>query len=111
MIGAFGTRRVFAYSEPVDMRKSFNGLIAVTTQTLKADPLSQTVFLFSNRRKTLVKLLFWDRTGFCIYAKRLEQGRFRFRAGELSLKELQLLLDGIVIGGRHGRGNAVRNTA
>lgn len=111
MIEAFGTRRVFAYSEPVDMRKSFNGLIALTTQTLKEDPLSQTVFLFSNRRKTLVKILFWDRTGFCIFAKRLEQGRFRFRTGELSLKKLELLLDGIAIGGRHGRENAVRNTA
>ena len=104
-------RRVFAYSEPVDMRKSFDGLLAITAHTLREDPLSGTLFLFSNRRRNLVKILFWDRTGFCLYAKRLEQGRFSFRNGELSGRELELMLDGIALGGRQRRRNAVRNAA
>jgi len=109
MISALSSRRVFAYSEPVDMRKSFNGLISLTTQVLGEDPLSQKLFLFGNRRKNIVKILFWDRTGFCIYAKRLERGRFQFRRGELSARELELMLDGIILGGRHGKRNAVHN--
>ncbi len=104
-------RRVLAYSEPVDMRKSFNGLIALTRQALKEDPLSGTFYLFSNRRSNLVKILFWDRTGFCLYAKRLEQGRFRFRSGEISTRELGLMLDGIALGGRHGSKVALQKEA
>ncbi len=104
-------RRIFAYSKPVDMRKSFDGLIALTAQSLKEDPLSGTFYLFSNRRGNMVKILFWDRTGFCLYAKRLEQGRFRFRTGELSMRELELMLDGIALGGRHGKRIAVHHSA
>jgi transposase len=104
-------QRILAYSEPVDMHKSFNGLIALTTQALREDPLSGTFYLFSNRRRNLVKILFWDRTGFCLYAKRLERGRFYFRPGELGPRELELMLDGIAVGGRHGRRNAVQPSA
>lgn len=103
--------RVFAYSEAVDMRKSFDGLIAITAQTLREDPLSGTLFLFSNRRRTLVKILFWDRTGFCIYAKRLERGRFRFRNGDLTARELELMLDGIALGGRQRKRSALHSVA
>jgi len=104
-------RRILAYREPVDMRKSFNGLLALTAQVLKEDPLSGTFFLFTNRRRNLVKILFWDRTGFCLYAKRLEQGRFHFRAGELSARELELMLDGIALGRRQASESAVRRAA
>lgn len=98
-------RRIFACAEPVDMRKSFRGLIGAVKQVVEADPLSGDVFLFVNRRQSLVKALFWDRTGYCIMAKRLERGRFELRHEgvhtELSAHEVQLFLDGIV--SRRGR--------
>ena len=59
-----------------DMRKSFNGLIALTQRELQRDPLSGHVFAFCNRRRNLLKLLFWDGTGFWVLAKRLESGTF-----------------------------------
>lgn len=86
------------------MRKSFDGLIAVVQNHLREDPLSGTLFVFFNRRGTHLKLLAWDRTGFCLFAKRLEQGRFRLPAEDATLeldeRALRLILDGIVLGRR-----------
>ncbi len=97
-------RRILAYSEPVDMRKSFHGLIGVVQSVLQEDPLSGSLFVFFNRRGNYMKLLTWDRTGFCLFAKRLERGKFRLPAGEttqeLSEEALRLILDGIVLGPR-----------
>ena len=108
MRNIFQGRRIFAYSLPVDMRKSFDGLLALTTHVLKQDPLSESAFVFTNRRKNLIKILFWDRTGFCIYSKRLERGRFGYRCGELEAKELELILDGIAIRARQSRLSAIK---
>ena len=69
--------KIFAYGKPVDMRKSFNGLIALTKHTLVEDPLSGNLFVFINRRGNYVKILRWDRTGYTLFCKRLERGRFR----------------------------------
>ncbi|MCB0335139.1 MAG: IS66 family insertion sequence element accessory protein TnpB [Bdellovibrionales bacterium] len=95
-------KRILFYSEPVDMRKSFNGLTGVTRQLLDENPLSGDMFVFSNRKGNYVKILFWDRTGFCIYAKRLERGRFKIfgskRVNEITQEQLTLLLDGIALG-------------
>jgi len=97
-------RRILAYSEPVDMRKSFNGLIAVVQSVLAEDALSDTLFVFFNRRGNYMKSITWDRTGFCLFAKRLERGRFRLPSGEakqeISDRAFQLILDGIVLGRR-----------
>jgi transposase len=71
-----GQVRVHVYGRPVDMRKSYDGLYALTRQELGQDPLSGRLFVFINRRATQMKVLYWDRTGFCVWAKRLEQGRF-----------------------------------
>ncbi len=94
------TRRVYAYAEAVDMRKSFDGLLGVTRQVHEADGLSGDMYVFVNRRRTLAKILCWDRTGWCVLAKRLERGRFELRQGEdkqeLSQQELELLLDGVL---------------
>ena len=76
MFGPSPIRRIFAYRDPVDMRKSFNGLTALVKGVLGDDPLSGNLYVFVNRRGNYVKCLYWDRTGFCLYAKRLEQGRF-----------------------------------
>jgi transposase len=97
-------KRILFYSEPVDMRKSFDGLIGVTTGLLKENPLSGDLFIFVNRKCNYVKILFWDRTGFCLYAKRLDRGRFKFfgieEKGEITQEQLSLLLDGIALGRR-----------
>ena len=95
-------RRILAYSEPVDKRKSFDGLVAVVQNTLHEDPLSGCLYVFFNRRGNYLKLVAWDRTGYTLFAKRLERGRFRFPSfsdhQELSEQALRFLLDGIPLG-------------
>jgi transposase len=97
-------RRILAYREPVDMRKQFNGLVALVQSVLEEDPLSGDVYVFFNRRGNYLKLVTWDRTGYCLFAKRLEQGRFHLPTGEakqeISERAFRLILDGIVLGNR-----------
>lgn len=97
-------RRILAYSKPGDLRKSIDGLVGLVKSVLEEDPLSGSVFVFFNRRGNYLKLVVWDRTGFCLFAKRLERGRFRLpgdaRTQELSAQVFQLLLDGIELGWR-----------
>jgi transposase len=97
-------RTIFAWREPVDMRKSFDGLIAVARSAVGEDPLSGSVFLFRNRKCDYVKLLVWDRTGYVLYAKRLERGKFKLnleaQKQSISAQQLSFLLDGIPIGKR-----------
>jgi transposase len=94
--------RILAYRHPVDMRKSFDGLVALVKVVLIEDPLSGTLYVFSNRRRTYVKAVYWDRTGYCLFAKRLERGRFVLPGNtetfELSEQAFRLLLDGIMLG-------------
>ena len=71
--------RVWLYSEPTDMRKSFDGLSGLVKHQLKEDPLSGQWFVFINRRKTQMKILYFDRSGYCIWSKRLVQGQFNYR--------------------------------
>ena len=96
--------RILAWSEPVDMRKSFDGLLGVIKRNLVEDPLSETIFVFINRRGNHLKGIFWDRTGYVLFAKRLERGRFRFprteKKQEVSEQVLKLILDGIELGKR-----------
>ncbi len=96
--------RVFICLEVTDMRKGFDGLAAATQELLGEDPLSGHLFVFFNRRRDRVKLLFWDRSGLCLWYKRLEKGRFQlstlneFRCGhrvEVEAAELALILEGI----------------
>lgn len=82
------------------MRKSFNGLIALAKNKIKESPLSGDFFVFINRRQTYVKILYFDRSGYCIWMKRLEEGRFQYPAEDktkisLSLTKLKLILEGI----------------
>ena len=94
------------------MRKAYDGLAAMTSQTLSADPLSGHLFVFHNKRGNRVKILYWDRTGYCLWCKRLERGRFRLPGHdddatglEIESSELTLLLEGIELAGarRHKR--------
>jgi hypothetical protein len=70
-----GQVRVFLYGQPVSMRLSFDGLYALARHNLQQDPLTGNLFAFINRRATQIKVLYFDRTGWCVWAKRLEQGR------------------------------------
>jgi transposase len=95
-----GQVRVHLCGQPVDMRKSYDGLYALTRNTLHRDPLSGHLFVFINRRATQMKVLYWDRTGFCLWAKRLEQGRFlsdwqKVTPREMDWTGLKLMLEGI----------------
>lgn len=95
-----GQLRVFVYGKPTDMRKSFDGLYALARQGLSQDPVSGHLFVFINRRATHVKVLYWDRSGFCLWSKRLEQGRFlsdwsKQVSREMDWTGLKLLLEGI----------------
>lgn len=104
MFPRHAAHRILAYRRPIDMRKSFDGLIGLVQGTLREDPLSGSLFVFFNRRGNYLKLVYWDRTGFSLFAKRLERGRFALPGDadkqELSMQAFELILDGIVLGGR-----------
>jgi transposase len=104
MLSLSPATRVFVALAPVDMRKSFNGLVALVQGVLAEDPLSGCLFVFFNRRGNYMKLVTWDRTGYCLFAKRLERGRFSLPSGEakqeISEQAFRLILDGIVLGKR-----------
>jgi transposase len=76
MLNFSTTQRIYLAVEPVDMRKQFNGLWAMAAQTLKEDPFSGALFVFTNKERNRVKILCWDGTGVWVAAKRLEKGRF-----------------------------------
>ncbi|WP_281649194.1 IS66 family insertion sequence element accessory protein TnpB [Parendozoicomonas sp. Alg238-R29] len=92
--------KVWLYGQPTDMRKSFNGLSALVKQQLGEDPLSGQLFVFINRKKTHLKALYFDGSGFCLWCKRLEQGYFHTPGytqdkNPLSAADLVLILEGI----------------
>lgn len=103
MLSFSGSIRVFLCVEPCDMRKSFNGLHDTVTTKLSEDPRSGTLFAFTNKRRSLLKILYWDGSGLWVLAKRLEKGTFSWPKGSdvsggklrLSATALAFLLDGI----------------
>ena len=95
-----GQVRVYLYGAPCDMRKSFNGLIGLAKNVMCKNPLSGHLFVFVNRRGNYLKALYWDRSGFCIWSKFLEEGNFisnwKLEHGrEMDYTQLKLLLEGI----------------
>lgn len=98
-----GSLKVFIAMDPADLRKSFTGLWALTVNVLKDDPSSGSLYVFTNRRRNRVKILYWDGTGLWVMTKRLEQGTFNWPTGidvdngklQLSPEALALLLDGV----------------
>ncbi|MCG6551526.1 MAG: IS66 family insertion sequence element accessory protein TnpB [Candidatus Magnetominusculus sp. LBB02] len=92
------------------MRKSINKLSVLVEGALELDPFSGYFFAFSNRRRTIVKILYWNRSGFCLWQRRLEKDRFKWpettsKSFEIGMRELNWLLDGLEInqGNAHGR--------
>lgn len=101
MIGVPRGVHVYAYAEPCDMRKSFNTLAAIVTEILKKDVLEGDVFLFVGKDRKRAKVLYFDGTGMCVLAKRLDAGRFaapwkrsRGKCFNLTLAELALFIEG-----------------
>ena len=92
--------RVWLYRRPTDMRRSFDGLSAIVKRELAEEPTSGALYVFVNRRRTLMKVLYFDRSGYCVWSKRLEQGRFQIRfdapaKARLDLTALKLIVEGI----------------
>jgi transposase len=94
--------RVYLCLSPCDMRRSFDGLHTLVRDHLQSDAFSGHLYLFANRRRDRLKILYWDRDGFAIWAKRLEQGTYRLpsaepgsRRMEITSEELAALLSGI----------------
>ena len=96
----FENIRVFLRPGFTDMRKQANGLSILVAEQLELDPLSWNLFLFCNKKRNIIKVLYWDRNGFCTWGKRLEKDRFPWakdgeKVGEITEQELRWLLDGI----------------
>jgi transposase len=94
--------RVYLSTQPADMRKSFDGLCVLVQQVFQRDPLDGHLFLFLNRRRDRLKILYWDRDGLALWYKRLEAGTFQWPASagaaaslELDATQLALLLSGV----------------
>ena len=92
--------KIFIHRAHVDFRKSINGLSEIVQSEMKLDPFAQYLFVFGSRDRRKVKLLYWDRTGFALWMKRLEEAKFpwprKFESEviEFTVKELEWLLEG-----------------
>lgn len=110
------TVKLFAAINPVDFRRGIDGLTAIVENEFGIEAMSGDIFIFLNKRANQVRLLFWERDGFCLLTKRLESGTFRRlkteRDGsfhvEIEPAELVLLLEGIDVPSMHRRKRYVR---
>ena len=109
MLSLPSTTRIFLAVEPADRRKGFDGLSQLVRDRIAQDPLSGHLFVFRNRRRDRIKILYWDRDGLALWYKRLEKGTFRFPEAvdgriEVTPAELAAVLEGIDL--RHARRQA-----
>ena len=100
MLGLSANLRYFLCCSSVDMRNGFDGLAGIVRNRMKKDPVSGDVFIFINKKRTHIKLLYWDGDGFALFFKRLEQGRYAFTplnkpSRSIGRKELMMLLEGL----------------
>src|SRR5262245_53813838 len=102
MLSFSRTTRVFLATQPTDLRKGFDGLFALVENMIQEDPFSGHLFVFRNRARDRLKVLWWDRDGLAVFYKRLERGTFSFPAAtgdvpqiEMTGADLQLILQGI----------------
>ncbi len=96
--------RIFLCTEVADMRRGFDGLAAMTHEIVREDPMSGHLFVFRNRRRDRVKILYWDRDGYALWYKRLEKGTFKFPMPmrhrgaarvEVKASDLMMVLEGV----------------
>ena len=100
MILDFSQYRFFLRPGITDLRKGINGLSVLIQNSMEYDPFSQSLFLFCNREHKLLKTVYWDRNGFCLWQKKLQRNKFPWpqseeTAREIRFEELKMLLDGI----------------
>jgi transposase len=100
VIGPTGQVRVLVATKPVDFRKGMDGLAALVKEQLRSDPFSGAIYVFRAKRADRVKLIWWDGTGLCLFAKRLEDDKFRWPKIEdgvmrLTAAQLQALIEGL----------------
>ena len=93
---------IYLYRQFTDMRKSINGLVTLVETEMALDPYKEALFVFCNKRRNRLKVLYWDRTGFALWFKRLEEGKFKwpkFGAStiEMNSDELGFILEGFDI--------------
>ena len=98
--------RVYLAVGSTDMRKAINGLSILVEQAMDLNPFSGDLFVFCNRRRNIIKILYWDRNGFCLWHKRLEEHRFKWPQSEqevmtIDRHQLQWLLYGLDIADAH----------
>ena len=108
MILDFSKIRIFVRTEPIDMRKQINGLSVIVQEDMKQDVFEGSLFLFCNKPRNRLKILYWDRNGFCIWLKRLEKDKFPWpknsiEVKEISLEDFKMLLSGIDFWHAHKR--------
>jgi transposase len=108
VIGLFPTAAIFVATAPTDLRKAYDGLAVLVRQSLGQDPLNGSLYVFCNRRRDRLKILFWEEGGYWLCARRLEKGTFRWpRSQEVCARyrreELMLLLGGIDLEQTHAR--------
>lgn len=111
--------KIYVAAQPVDARKSFDGLTALIQGEFGLEPLSGHLFVFINRRGHVAQMIFWDRNGFCIVKKRLEAGTFKLERSvaaetthvEINSTELALMLEGIELAGAKRRKRYERRAA
>ena len=108
MTGFLPTTGIFVAAAPVDLRKAFDGLAILVRNTLGHDPLDGSLYVFSNRSRDRLKILFWEPGGFWLCTRRLEKGTFRWpkpdaASARFSREELTLLLGGIDLAHAHRR--------
>lgn len=103
MLSISGTEKVYLAVGSTDMRRSINGLTAIVQQCFSLDPFSTNLFVFCNKKRTMIKILHWDHNGFWIYFRRLEKGTFKWPSGNsndtilVGSRELYWLLTGLSI--------------
>lgn len=107
MFGLSDSMAVYVHRGAVDFRKSINGLVALVEQQFGYDPFAQALFVFANKRRDKIKILYWQRNGFWLCYKRLEQERFIWPRREealmeLSVQQLQWLLEGFDLNAMKG---------
>jgi transposase len=107
MIRDFSGLQIYIRPGFTDMRKAANGLSVVVSEAMNMSPLDGSLFLFCNRERKIIKVLYWDRNGFCLWQKKLEKHRFPWPVSEeavrtISTHQLFMLLDGIDFWNAHG---------
>ena len=108
MLSFTASLKIYVAVEPCDMRKSFEGLSALTTTALNQDVRNGALFVFSNERRNRLKILYWDGTGIWVMAKRLEKGTFSWPEGEEKVIRLRSEALAMLTGGVDLRGAKMR---